>query len=84
MNNGTPPDSCASTTSAKSAHKRCIKLKPERFEAYSEIGGIYQRLGYLHKAIDQGFKDRQQLRDDQQLATLRGTPEFDALLKSQP
>jgi len=35
---------------------------------------------YLHKALDEGFKDRQKLQDDQQFAILHGTPEFDALL----
>jgi hypothetical protein len=39
-----------------------------------------QAMLYLHKALDEGFNDRRQLQDDQQLATLHGTPEFDALI----
>jgi hypothetical protein len=35
---------------------------------------------YLHKALDQGFKDREKLQQDQQLATLRGIPEFDQII----
>jgi tetratricopeptide (TPR) repeat protein len=49
-------------------------------EIYAHAGMKTQALLYLHKALDQGFNDRQQLQQDQQLATLRGTPEFDQLV----
>ena len=49
-------------------------------EIYAHAGLKTQALLYLHKALDEGFKDRQQLRDDQQLATLHGTPEFDQMV----
>ena len=49
-------------------------------EIYAHAGMPVQALVYLHKAIDEGFRDRQQLQQDQQLATLHGNPEFDALL----
>ena len=39
-----------------------------------------QAILYLHKAIDEGFKDRQQLQQDQQLATLHGTLSSNPLL----
>ncbi len=42
-----------------------------------------QAILYLHKAIDEGLRDRQQLAQDQQLATLHGNPEFEALVKEQ-
>jgi tetratricopeptide (TPR) repeat protein len=49
-------------------------------EIYAHAGMKTQAMVYLHKALDEGFRDRQQLQDDQQLATLHGTPEFDALI----
>jgi tetratricopeptide (TPR) repeat protein len=49
-------------------------------EIYAHAGLKVQAILYLHKAIDEGFKDRQQLQQDQQLATLHGNPEFEALL----
>jgi tetratricopeptide (TPR) repeat protein len=49
-------------------------------EIYAHAGMKTQALLYLHKALNEGFNDRQKLQDDQQLATLHGTPEFDALV----
>ena len=49
-------------------------------EIYAHAGMKVQAILYLHKAIEEGFKDRQQLQQDQQLATLHGNPEFEALL----
>jgi tetratricopeptide (TPR) repeat protein len=49
-------------------------------EIYAHAGMKTEAILYLHKAIDQGFNDRQQLQQDQQLATLHGNPEFEALL----
>jgi tetratricopeptide (TPR) repeat protein len=49
-------------------------------EIYAHAGQKTEALLYLHKALENGFNDRQQLQDDQQLATLHGTPEFDALV----
>jgi len=49
-------------------------------EIYAHAGMKTQALLYLHKALDEGFKDRQKLQDDQQFAILHGTPEFDVLL----
>lgn len=48
-------------------------------EIFAHAGKTTQAIYYLHKAIDEGFRDRQQLQQDQQLATLRGNAEFDAL-----
>ncbi len=49
-------------------------------EIYAHAGMKREAILYLRKALDVGFRDRQKLQDDQQLATLHGTPEFDALL----
>jgi len=49
-------------------------------EIYAHAGMKTEALLYLHKALEQGFKDTQKLQQDQQLATLRGTPEFDKLV----
>ncbi len=49
-------------------------------EIYAHAGMKVQAIVYLRKAIDEGFHDRQQLQQDQQLATLHGNPEFEALL----
>ncbi len=53
-------------------------------EIYAHAGMKQEAMLYLHKAIDQGFKDRQQLQQDQQLATLHGNPEFESLLATTP
>jgi tetratricopeptide (TPR) repeat protein len=52
-------------------------------EIYAHAGMKAEAMDYLHKALLQGFHDMQQLQQDQQLATLHGTPEFDQLLASQ-
>jgi tetratricopeptide (TPR) repeat protein len=49
-------------------------------EIYAHAGMKTQAILYLHKALDQGLQGREKLRDDQQLATLHGTPEFDAMV----
>jgi tetratricopeptide (TPR) repeat protein len=49
-------------------------------EIYAHAGMKTQALLYLHKALEQGFKDTQKLQQDLQLATLRGIPEFDQLV----
>ena len=53
-------------------------------EIYAHAGMKTQAMLYLHKALDEGFRDRQMLQDDQQLATLHGTPEFDQLVGLAP
>jgi tetratricopeptide (TPR) repeat protein len=52
-------------------------------EIYAHAGMKVQAIDYLRKALLEGFRDTQQLQQDQQLATLHGTPEFDQLLASQ-
>lgn len=49
-------------------------------EIYAHAGMKVEAMVYLHKALQEGFTNRQQLQQDQQLATLRGTPEFDQLV----
>jgi tetratricopeptide (TPR) repeat protein len=49
-------------------------------EIYAHAGMKTEALLYLHKALKEGFNDTQKLQQDQQLATLRGTPEFDQLV----
>jgi tetratricopeptide (TPR) repeat protein len=49
-------------------------------EIYAHAGMKTQAILYLHKALEQGLQGREKLQDDQQLATLRGTPEFDAIV----
>ncbi len=49
-------------------------------EIYAHAGMKTQAMLYLHKALDEGFRDRQKLQDDQQLATLHGMLEFDQLV----
>ena len=48
-------------------------------EIYAHAGMKTQAILYLHKALDQGLRNRERLQDDQQLATLHGTPEFEAI-----
>jgi tetratricopeptide (TPR) repeat protein len=49
-------------------------------EIYAHAGMKTEAILYLHKALDQGLQGREKLQDDQQLATLHGTPEFDAMV----
>jgi tetratricopeptide (TPR) repeat protein len=39
-------------TLAVGVYQRCIALRPKNHQPYGEIGDVYQRLGYLHKAIE--------------------------------
>ena len=52
-------------------------------EIYAHAGMKTQAIDYLRKALLEGFRDTRQLQQDQQLATLHGTPEFNQLLASQ-
>lgn len=49
-------------------------------EIYAHAGMKVEAMLYLHKALQEGFNDRTKLQQDQQLATLRGTPEFDQIV----
>lgn len=49
-------------------------------EIYAQAGMKDVALDYLRKAIVEGFRDRNTLQQDQQLAVLHGNPEFDQLL----
>jgi tetratricopeptide (TPR) repeat protein len=49
-------------------------------EIYAHAGMKVEAMLYLHKALQEGFNDIQQLQQDQQLAVLRGTPEFDQIV----
>jgi tetratricopeptide (TPR) repeat protein len=53
-------------------------------EIYAHAGMKAQAILYLHKAIEQGLKGGEKLQDDQQLATLHGSPEFDAMAGIHP
>jgi tetratricopeptide (TPR) repeat protein len=52
-------------------------------EIYAHAGMKTQAIDYLRKALLEGLRDAQKLQQDQQLATLHGTPEFEQLLASQ-
>lgn len=49
-------------------------------EIYAHAGMKTEAILYVHKALDEGLQGREKLQDDQQLATLHGTPEFDAIV----
>lgn len=49
-------------------------------EIYAHAGMKMEAIDYLQKALHEGFNDKQKLQQDQQLANLRGTPEFEQLL----
>ncbi len=53
-------------------------------EIYAHAGMKIQAIEYLQKALLEGFSDRQKLQQDQQLASLRGTPEFEHLVSGNP
>ena len=49
-------------------------------EIYAHAGMKTQAIDYLRKALLEGFHDRQQLQQDQQLATLHGYPAFELMV----
>ena len=53
-------------------------------EIYAHAGMKAQAINYLQKALLEGFADKQQLVQDQQLASLRGMPEFEHLVSGNP
>lgn len=52
-------------------------------KTYAQAGDNDRALAYLRKALAEGFSDRKKLMTDRELASLRETPEFQALLSSQ-
>ena len=52
-------------------------------KTYAQAGMNERALIYLRKAFGEGFNDRKKLMSDRDLASLRETPEFMALLSSQ-
>jgi tetratricopeptide (TPR) repeat protein len=52
-------------------------------ETFASAGKQEQALFYLRKAMDEGFKDRKRLDEDKDFATLRTTPQFQALLNEE-
>lgn len=50
---------------------------------YAQSGHKDQALEYLRRALDEGFDDKKKLLQDQQLASLRATPEFAQLMIEQ-
>ncbi len=53
-------------------------------EIYAHAGMKTEAIVYLQKALLEGFSDKQKLVQDQQLATLRGTPEFEHMVSGNP
>ena len=50
---------------------------------YAQSGHKDQALEYLRRALNEGFDDKKKLLEDQQLASLRATPEFAQLMIEQ-
>ena len=50
---------------------------------YAQSGHKDQALEYLRRALNEGFDDKKKLLEDQQLASLRATPEFAQLMTEQ-
>ena len=53
-------------------------------EIYAHAGMKVQAIHYLQKALLEGFTDKNKLIQDQQLASLRGMPEFEHLVSGKP
>ncbi|MDQ2835360.1 MAG: tetratricopeptide repeat protein [Acidobacteriota bacterium] len=47
---------------------------------FAQAGKNDLAVKYLQKAVEEGFHDKSKLAQDEEFATLRGTPEFDGLL----
>ena len=47
---------------------------------FAQSGKNQQALDYLRKALNEGFADRKKILEDENLASLRATPEFDRLM----
>lgn len=51
---------------------------------YAKAGQHDRALIYLRKALEEGFQERQKLREDPEFAAMREAPEFQELLKLEP
>jgi tetratricopeptide (TPR) repeat protein len=52
-------------------------------QTFAKAGNQQKALIFLRKAMDEGFKDRKRLDEDQDFAVLRNTPEFQQLLNQE-
>lgn len=53
-------------------------------KTYAKSGNPERALNYLRKAIEEGFKERDQMKEDPSFAALRELPEFQELLQYKP
>jgi tetratricopeptide (TPR) repeat protein len=53
-------------------------------KTYAQAGFKDRALQYLRRALEEGFKDRQKLLEDNEFAAIRESPEFQELLAYQP
>ena len=63
----------------------------ERAKFHYSMAKLYARgnrnelaLQYLRKALEEGFRDRKKMQEDEEFLTLRETPEFKELLALEP
>lgn len=50
---------------------------------FAQAGNVHEAIGYLRRALNEGFSDQKKLMQDHMLASLRATPEFAELMSEQ-
>jgi tetratricopeptide (TPR) repeat protein len=74
---------------ALDAMKKLIEVQPDIANVYYNIACIYARqnmtkesIGWLNQAIDRGFKNWDQIKEDPDLASIRNTAFINELIKN--
>ncbi len=63
-----------------SSRRQLVAVNYYLAKTYAAAGKLEEALGYLRKAMEEGFRDRKQLMKDKEFAALRSTPQFQALM----
>ena len=53
-------------------------------KSYAKNGQPERALQYIRKALEEGFKEKNKLLEDEDFAALRPLPEFEQLMKLEP
>jgi tetratricopeptide (TPR) repeat protein len=66
-----------------SSRRQLVAVNYYLAKTYAAQGKVEEAIGYLRKALENGFRDHKQLMKDKEFAALRSTPEFHQLMLEQ-